>query len=115
MVTTRGVAVLCVALLIAPRPFILAQSGTSAGASQNQAQKTLSPAQLDSVVAPIALYPDPILSQALVASTYPLEVVEAGRWFSAHPNLTGKELADAAAKQPWDASVQALVMVPDVL
>jgi hypothetical protein len=115
MVTTRDVAVLCVVLLIAPRPFILAQPGTSASAYQNQAQKTVSPAQLESLVAPIALYPDAILSQALVASTYPLEVVEAGRWLSAHPNLKGKELADAAAKQPWDASVQALVMLPDVL
>jgi len=70
---------------------------------------------LDSLVAPIALYPDPLLSQVLVASTYPLEIVEAGRWVSQHPELKGKQLPDAAAKQPWDASVQALVMFPDVL
>ena len=80
-----------------------------------QSQKALTPGQLDSLVAPIALYPDPILSQVLVASTYPLEIVEAGRWLSQNSNLKGKALADAAAKQPWDASVQALVVLPDVL
>jgi len=67
----------------------------------------LSPAQLDSLVASLALYPDPILSQVLVASTYPLQIVEAYRWLEQHSSLTGKALADAAAKQPWDASVQA--------
>src|SRR5215831_5739121 len=111
MITTRAVSILCTALLIAQEPYILAQQ---AGA-QAQPQTTLTPAQLDSLVAPIALYPDPILSQVLVASTYPLEIVEAGRWLSAHPNLKAKDLVDAAAKQPWDASVQALVVLPDVL
>jgi len=51
----------------------------------------------------------------LVASTYPIEIVEAGRWFNQHSSLKNKELVDAAAKQPWDASVQALVVLPDVL
>jgi hypothetical protein len=115
MITTRAVAVLCTALLIAQEPYVLAQQAQSATGSQDQPQKTLTPAQLDSLVAPIALYPDPILSQVLVASTYPLEIVEAGRWLNEHSNLKTKELADAAAKQPWDASVQALVVLPDVL
>src|SRR5262249_34857042 len=75
----------------------------------------LSPDQLDSLVAPIALYPDQLLSQVLVASTYPLEIVKAARWLEQHSSLSGKALADAAATQPWDASIQALVMVPDVL
>ena len=78
-------------------------------------QKLLTPAQLDSLVAPIALYPDPILSQVLVASTYPLEIVEAGRWLKQHSSLKDKALTDAVAKQPWDASVQGLVVLPDVL
>ena len=115
MRTTRAIAILCVALLTAQNPYVFAQQQQSAGASQNDSQKLLTPGQLDSLVAPIALYPDPILSQVLVASTYPLEIVEAGRWLSQHSNLKGKELTDAAAKQPWDASVQALVVLPDVL
>jgi hypothetical protein len=75
----------------------------------------MSAAQLDNLVAPIALYPDPLLSQVLVASTYPLEVVEAYQWLQANPGLTGPALTQAAQEQNWDASVQALVMFPDVL
>jgi hypothetical protein len=115
MITTRAVAVLCAALLAVQNPYTFAQQQQPAGASQNDSQKLLTPGHLDSLVAPIALYPDPILSQVLVASTYPIEIVEAGRWLSAHSNLKGKELTEAAAKQPWDASVQALVVLPDVL
>jgi len=115
MITTRAIAVFCAALLIAQQPYIFAQPSQPAGPSQDQSQKALTPDQLDSLVAPIALFPDPILSQVLVASTYPLEIVEAGRWLSQHSNLSGKALTDAAAKQSWDASVQALVALPDVL
>jgi hypothetical protein len=83
--------------------------------SQGQGQELLSADQLDSLVAPLALYPDPILSQVLVASTYPLEIVQASQWLNQNSSLSGKALADAAAQQPWDASVQALVMLPDLL
>jgi hypothetical protein len=83
--------------------------------SQGQGQELLSADQLDSLVAPLALYPDPILSQVLVASTYPLEIVQATQWLNQNSSLSGKALADAAAQQPWDASVQALVMLPDLL
>jgi hypothetical protein len=75
----------------------------------------LSAPQLDNLVAPIALYPDPLLSQVLVATTYPLEVVEAYQWQQANPGLTGPALTQAAQQQNWDPSVQALVMFPDVL
>jgi hypothetical protein len=75
----------------------------------------MSGAQLDNLVAPIALYPDPLLSQVLVASTYPLEVVQAYQWVQANPGLTGPALTQAAQQQNWDPSVQALVMFPDVL
>ena len=115
MRTTRAIAVLCAVLLAVQNPYAFAQQQQPAGASPNDSRKLLTPGQIDSLVAPVALYPDPILSQVLVAATYPLEVVEAGRWLSANSNLKGKELADAAAKQPWDASVQGLVMLPDVL
>ena len=115
MIATRATTILCVGLLIAQHPFTFAQQSPQTGGAPDQSQKALSPAQLDSLIAPIALYPDPILSQVLVASTYPLEIVEAARWLKEHSNLQGSELAGAAAKQPWDASVQALVMLPDVL
>jgi hypothetical protein len=75
----------------------------------------LAPAQLDDLVAPIALYPDPLLSQVLVATTYPLEVVEAQQWLQKNGNLRGQQLMDAARQQNWDASVQAMVAFPDVL
>jgi hypothetical protein len=75
----------------------------------------LSAAQLQDLVAPIALYPDNLLSQILVASTYPLEVVEAQQWLQQNKNRTGQKLVDAAQKQNWDPSIQALVVFPDVL
>jgi hypothetical protein len=108
-------------LLIALAPYSLAQQQqptsqpAPAAGSQDQPQQLLSPDQLDSLVAPLALFPDPILSQVLVASTYPEEIVQAAQWRDKNSSLNGKALADAAAKQPWDASVQALVMLPDLL
>src|SRR4029077_13367461 len=71
--------------------------------------------QLTDLVAPIALYPDGLLSQLLVASTYPLEVVEAQQWLQRNPTLRGTQLTDAAKQQPWDPSVQTLVAFPEVL
>jgi hypothetical protein len=121
MSTKSVLAILCVVLLIAPMPYSFAQQPqpmnqpVPAGGSQGQPQPILSADQLDSLVAPLALYPDPILSQVLVASTYPLEIAEAAQWLGQNSSLSGKALADAAAKQPWDASVQALVMFPDLL
>src|SRR5215467_8197068 len=112
---TRVTAILCIGLLVAPQPYAIAQQPQPPGTHPAQSQTLLSRDQLDSLVAPVALYPDPILSQVLVASTYPLQIVQAERWLQQHSSLTGKALADAAAKQPWDASVQAMVMIPDVL
>jgi len=74
-----------------------------------------SPAELDQMVAPIALYPDELVAQILAASTYPDQVVEADRWVDAHPDLKGKELGDAVDQQPWDQSVKALTAFPSVL
>jgi Protein of unknown function (DUF3300) len=75
----------------------------------------LSPDQLDDLVAPIALYPDPLISQILVAATYPLELVEASQWLQRNPALAGPALTQSAEAQMWDPSVQALVMFPDVI
>jgi hypothetical protein len=82
---------------------------------QQAAQQVWSPQQLSNLVSPIALYPDPLLGQMLVASTYPLEVVEASQWLQRNKNVSGRELMDAAKQQSWDPSVQALVAVPDAL
>jgi len=78
-------------------------------------QELLSADKLNNLVAPIALYPDPLLSQMLVASTYPLEVVEASQWLQRNSNLKGQALVNAAKEEPWDPSVQALVAIPDAL
>ncbi len=76
---------------------------------------TFSQQELDQMLAPIALYPDPLLSQILMAATYPLEVVEAARWSSANPALTGDAAVQAVANQNWDPSVKSLVAFPQVL
>ena len=70
--------------------------------------------QLDSLVAPIALYPDPLLAQTLAASTYPLEVIQLQQWMEKNKNLKDKALGDAVAKQKWDPSVQSLAAFPEV-
>ena len=75
----------------------------------------LSPEQLDTLVAPIALYPDALLSQVLVAATYPQELAEVGQWLQQNRNLQGSQLVDAARQQNWDPSIQALVVFPDVV
>jgi hypothetical protein len=71
--------------------------------------------ELEKLLAPIALYPDDLVAQILTASTYPIEVVEASRWVSAHPNLHGDALQNAMQQQPWDPSVKGLTAVPQVL
>ena len=78
-------------------------------------EQLLSPEQLDTLVAPVALYPDALLSQVLVAATYPLEIVEVGQWLQQNRNLQGPQLVDAARQQKWDPSIQALVVFPDVI
>src|SRR5262245_46136240 len=75
----------------------------------------LTNAQIEQLVAPIALYPDDLLSQVLMASTYPLEVVEAARWVRENSSVTGQALQDAMQKQSWDPSVKALTAVPQTL
>jgi hypothetical protein len=71
--------------------------------------------KLDSLVAPIALYPDALLAQVLVATTYPLELVQLQQWLGKNKELKDKALADAVAKQPWDVSIQSMAAFPDVV
>jgi hypothetical protein len=77
--------------------------------------KTFSQQELDQLLAPVALYPDDLLAQVLMASTYPLDIVMADRWVKANSKLKGKELEDALQKQQWDPSVKSLTAVPQVL
>jgi hypothetical protein len=73
------------------------------------------PEELEQILAPIALYPDSLLAQILMASTYPLEVVQADRWAKQNKDLKGDALTAALEKQPWDPSVKSLVNFPQVL
>src|SRR4051794_28849754 len=93
-----------------------AQSQVMTTTSTEQAPaENIAPEQLDALVAPIALYPDPLLAQTLAASTYPLEVIQLQQWLDRNKNLKDKALADAVAKQSWDPSVQALAISSDVV
>src|ERR1700756_1783720 len=92
-----------------------AQSQEMTTTTNDQETTTLPPQELDSLVAPIALYPDPLLAQTLAASTYPLEIIQLQQWMDRNKNLQGKALAAAVAKQPWDPSIQSLVEFPDVV
>jgi hypothetical protein len=88
---------------------------TPATSAPDQSQQLLKPEQLDQLLAPIALYPDTLLAEILMASTYPLEVVQADRWATENKNLKGDQLKAAVDKQSWDDSVKALVATPSVL
>ncbi len=110
---SKRVAVLLIGLWIASTPApVWAQQPPPAQPPPGQ---VLTPDQLDDLVAPIALYPDELLSQIMVAATYPLEVVEAFQWQQKNPGLTSPALTQAAQQQNWDPSIQALVIFPDVM
>src|SRR5262249_54250049 len=93
-------------LLVWPWPLRLGAQGTGA---------VFKPEEIEQLVAPIALYPDSLVSQILMASTYPLEVVEADRWAKANKGLQGDALTAALESQNWDPSVKSLVNFPQVL
>lgn len=105
----------CVLLMAGMGTVALAQPPAAPAPQARPQGQTLAPQQLENLVAPIALYPDPLLGQVLAASTYPVELVEAQQWLQANTNLHGQQLTDAARQQTWDASVQAMVAMPDVL
>src|SRR6476620_1458092 len=83
--------------------------------AQDQAAPTFKPEEIEALVAPIALYPDSVLSQVLMASTYPLENVQAARWVKANPNVKGDAALQAVESQHWDVSVKSLVAFPQAL
>lgn len=113
------IAACVIASGLALDPIAFAQQPSSGGAPPpapaGDAKKSFTQQELDELMAPIALYPDALMAQVLMASTYPLEVVEAARWSKANPSVKDKALEAAMEKQTWDPSVKALTSVPQVL
>jgi len=114
--TVRSLLALMCALLLIPGDSVVSgQPSRQQAASQEQAAPKIPNDQLDSLVAPIALYPDPLLAQVLAASTYPLEIVQLQQWLAQHKDLKDQALVDAVKKQDWDPTVQAMAPLPDVV
>jgi uncharacterized membrane protein YgcG len=101
--------------LIAVTLILLLSLPAAPFAQEPQGKASLSQAELEQILAPVALYPDDVLSQILIASTYPLEIVQADRWAKKNSGLKGDALTAALEKQPWDPSVKSLVNFPQVL
>src|SRR6476661_6383447 len=108
------IALICVVLILLVGTVSWAIQPQQEPASASQDAK-ISNDQLDSLVAPIALYPDPLLSQTLVACTYPLEIVQLQQWLEQNKGLKDKALTDAVVKQNWDPSIQAMAPFPDLV
>jgi hypothetical protein len=113
----RPLAVLIAAMGVGAATPALSQQPASAPpqAAAPAGAKTFSQQDLDQLLAPIALYPDALLAQILMASTYPLEVVSAARWSKANPGVKDKALEAEMQKQAWDPAVKGLTSVPKVL
>ncbi|MFL6437554.1 MAG: DUF3300 domain-containing protein [Terriglobales bacterium] len=104
----KWMTLVCITLMVPGDTLLRAQES-------GQEQAKISNEQLDSLVAPIALYPDPLLAQTLACSTYPLEIIQLQQWLVKNKSLKDKALADAVQKQDWDASVQAMAAFPDLV
>jgi hypothetical protein len=118
--STRVVAAVCAALLIpsnvaSASPHSQATAAPTSTSTSSTAAAKIPNDQLDSLVAPIALYPDPLLAQVLAASTYPLEIIQLQQWLTKHPDVKGEALAAAVEKENWDPAVQGLAALPDVV
>src|SRR5215470_15198947 len=115
---SQSMRILLVAVLtvcVMPGDTVVASFPPSATSQSSDQAPKIPPDQLDSLVAPIALYPDALLAQTLAASTYPLEIIQLQQWLARNPGLKDKALADAVAKQPWDPSIQAMAGLPDLV
>lgn len=110
-----GMALFCALLLVPGDLTAYVQSPPQQEAPLEQPAPKIPNDQLDSLVAPIALYPDPLLAQVLAASTYPLEIIQLQQWLPQHKGLKDKALVEALEKEDWDPSVQAMAPLPDVV
>jgi hypothetical protein len=110
-----GCVMLLCAALIWPGMMIFAQ--TPPQVPEQQAATKIPPEQLAALVAPVALYPDSLLAQVLVASTYPLELIQLYQWLQKNPDLQKdqKKLQEKVMKQPWDPSIQSMAALPDTV
>ena len=102
----KSLALFLTFLLVAPQGVMAKSEG---------GDKSFKQEELEQLVAPIALYPDSLVAQILMASTYPLEVVQAGKWAKKNKDLKGDALTKALEKENWDPSVKSLVNFPQVL
>jgi len=105
----RALGILLAVLLLLPELI------TAPSAQEGADAPAFKPEELEQIAAPIALYPDPLVAQVLMASTYPLEVVQAARFVKANSSLKGDQLGEALKKESWDDSVKALAEFPQVL
>ena len=103
-----------IGLLLCAAPWYMAH-GASGQNDSVDAERVFSQAEIEQMLAPIALYPDTVLSHLLIAATYPLEVIQAERWTQRHPDLQGAEAVTAVEDQDWDPSVKALAAFPHIL
>jgi hypothetical protein len=104
-----------IALLMLGHWTLMAQTQPATDAQPAQNAAVFKPEELEQIVAPIALYPDSLLAQVFMASTYPLEIVQAARWSAEHPDVKGDAVAKEMEKQSWDPAVKSLVAFPEVL
>ncbi|MDR2711165.1 MAG: DUF3300 domain-containing protein [Burkholderiales bacterium] len=112
----RGALIVATAgCMLAAAPVWAQNSYNVAGAPEAQQAAEISQEMLDGLLAPIALYPDALLAQVLMAATYPMDVIEAARWQRDNPGLNGQALQDALDQFDWDPSVKSLATVPQVL
>lgn len=109
----RIILVMSLCMNLAVPPGLMAQGTQEEPAKQEG--PAFRPEEIDQIMAPIALYPDNLLAQVLAASTYPLEIVQAGRFVQQNKDLKGEKLMAAAKDKDWDPSVKAMLEFPDVL
>lgn len=114
----RSLGVLAFSLssaLLFSTPVLAISNDNTTSAEQTDSSNVFSKAELAQMLAPIALYPDALLTHILIATTYPIEVVDAERWLTKNKQLNSQALADAAETQDWDASIKALLPFPNIL
>ncbi|SAK79744.1 hypothetical protein AWB75_04865 [Caballeronia catudaia] len=103
------------AAALAATPLLTPYSGDAHAQTAAPAAQKLTNQQLDALTAPVALYPDALLAQVLMASTYPSQVTDAEAWSKSNPNVKGDDAVKAVQSEPWDPSVQSLVAFPQAL
>lgn len=113
----RAARVLAIAATLAAAPLAMLHAPTAAAQTPNNAAtgQRLTNQQIDALVAPIALYPDALLAQVLMAATYPQDIEAAAQWSKANASVKGDDAVKAVQSEPWDPSVQSLVAFPQAL